>query len=157
MVNMDNLYFNEEHLMLREMVRDFAQKELKPIAQEIDKTGEFPKESIKKMAKLGLMGIPWPENYGGTGMDIRALVIAIEEIGKVCCSTAATMMAHTSLGTGGLYYFGSEEQKKKYIPQLSSGKIIGSFGLTEPNAGSDAGNTQTVAILDGDEFVVNGQ
>tara|TARA_B000000557_G_scaffold264666_1_gene270871 strand:+ start:1954 stop:3123 length:1170 start_codon:yes stop_codon:yes gene_type:complete len=157
MVNMDNLYFNEEHLMLREMVRDFAQKELKPIAQEIDKSGEFPKESIKKMAKLGLMGIPWPENYGGTGMDIRALVIAIEEIGKVCCSTAATMMAHTSLGTGGLYYFGSEEQKKKYIPQLSSGKIIGSFGLTEPNAGSDAGNTQTVAILDGDEFVVNGQ
>jgi len=156
-VIMDNLYFNEEHLMLREMVRDFAQNEVKPLAQKIDKSGEFPQESVDKMAELGLMGIPWPEEYGGTGMDTRALVIAIEEIGKVCCSTAAIMMAHTSLGTGGLYHFGTEEQKQKFIPQLASGKMIGSFGLTEPNAGSDAGNTQTTAELVGNEFVVNGQ
>lgn len=154
---MDKLYFNEEHLMLREMVREFAQNEVKPLAQKIDKSGEFPQESVDKMAELGLMGIPWPEEYGGTGMDTRALVIAIEEIGKVCSSTAATMMAHTSLGTGGLYHFGTETQKRKFIPQLASGKMIGSFGLTEPNAGSDAGNTQTTAELDGDEFVVNGQ
>ena len=109
MVNMDKLYFNEEHLMLREMVREFAQNEVKPLAQQIDKSGEFPQESVDKMAELGLMGIPWPEEYGGTGMDTRALVIAIEELGKVCCSTAATMMAHTSLGTGGLFHFGTEE------------------------------------------------
>ena len=157
MVIMDKLYFNEEHLMLREMVRKFAQNEVKPLAQQIDKTGEFPQKTINKMAELGLMGIPWPEEFGGTGMDTRALVIAIEELGKVCCSTAATMMAHTSLGTGGIYYFGTEEQKRKYMPLLASGKMIGAFGLTEPNAGSDAGNTQTKAVLDGDDFIVNGQ
>ena len=157
MVIMDKLYFNEEHLMLREMVRDFAQNEVKPLAQQIDKTGEFPQETVNKMAELGLMGIPWPEEFGGTGMDTRALVIAIEELGKVCCSTAATMMAHTSLGTGGIYYFGTEKQKRKYMPLLASGKMIGAFGLTEPNAGSDAGNTQTKAVLDGDDFIVNGQ
>ena len=145
---MEDLYFSEEHIMLRDMVREFAQNEVKPLAQKLDETGEFPHESVKKMAKLGLMGIPWEEKYGGTGMDTLALVIAIEELGKVCCSTAATLRAHTSLGTAPIVLFGTEEQKEKYLPGLASGEKIGAFGLTEPNAGSDAGNTQTRAVLD---------
>ena len=154
---MNELYFTEEHNMLREMVREFAQNEVEPLAKEIDENGTFPQESIDKMAELGLMGIPWPEEYGGTGMDFLAQVIAIEELGKVCPSTAATMMAHTSLGTAPIFMFGTEEQKQKYLPKLASGEMLGAFGLTEPNAGSDAGATQTRAILKGDEFVVNGQ
>ena len=153
----ENLYFTEEHIMLRDMVKDFANNEVKPLAQELDEKGEFPYKSIEKMAELGLMGIPWEEKYGGTGMDILALVIAIEEIGKVCCSTAATMMAHTSLGTAPIALFGTSEQKEKYMPGLASGKKIGAFGLTEPNAGSDAGNTQTRAVLEGDYYIVNGE
>ena len=154
---MEQLYFTEEHKMLRDMVRDFARNEVKPLAQELDERGGFPHESVKKMAELGLMGIPWDEKYGGTGMDTMALVIAIEEIGKVCPSTAATMMAHTSLGTAPIAVFGAEEQKERYLPGLASGKKIGAFGLTEPNAGSDAGNTQTRAVLNGDEYIVNGE
>jgi alkylation response protein AidB-like acyl-CoA dehydrogenase len=154
---MEQLYFTEEHKMLRDMVREFAQNEVKPLAQELDEKGEFPHESVKKMGKLGLMGIPWEEKYGGTGMDTLALVIAIEELGKVCPSTGATMMAHTSLGTAPIAMFGTEEQKGKYLPALASGKKIGAFGLTEPNAGSDAGNTQTRAVLKDDEYIVNGE
>jgi len=154
---MEQLYFTEEHKMLRDMVRDFARNEVQPLTQELDEKGGFPHESVKKMAELGLMGIPWDEKYGGTGMDTMALVIAIEEIGKVCPSTSATMMAHTSLGTAPIAVFGTEEQKERYLPGLASGKQIGAFGLTEPNAGSDAGNTQTRAILNGNEFIVNGE
>jgi len=154
---MEQLYFTEEHKMLRDMVREFAQNEVKPLAQELDEKGEFPYESVKKMGELGLMGIPWEEKYGGTGMDTMALVIAIEELGKVCPSTGATMMAHTSLGTAPIAMFGTEEQKEKYLPDLASGKKIGAFGLTEPNAGSDAGNTQTRAVLKDDEYIVNGE
>ncbi len=154
---MEDLYFTEEHKMLRDMVRDFARNEVKPLAQELDEKGGFPYESVKKMAELGLMGIPWDEKYGGNGMDTMALVIAIEEIGKVCPSTSATMMAHTSLGTAPIAIFGTEEQKERYLPGLASGKKIGAFGLTEPNAGSDAGNTQTRAVLNGDEYIVNGE
>ena len=154
---MEDLYFTEEHKMLRDMVRDFARNEVKPLAQELDEKGGFPYESVKKMAELGLMGIPWDEKYGGTGMDTMALVIAIEEIGKVCPSTSATMMAHTSLGTAPIAIFGTEDQKERYLPGLASGKKIGAFGLTEPNAGSDAGNTQTRAVLNGDEYIVNGE
>ena len=154
---MEKLYFTEEHIMLRDMVREFAQNEVKPIAREIDASGEFPRDTVGKMAKLGLMGIPWEEKYGGTGMDTMALVIAIEELGKVCPSTAATMMAHTSLGSGPIAVFGTENQKQKYLTKLASGEMIGAFGLTEPNAGSDAGNTQTRALRDGDGFIVNGQ
>lgn len=154
---MEEQYFSEEHFILRDMVRDFAKTELAPIAQEIDNSGSFPEESLKKMGKLGLLGIPWSEQYGGYGMDTLALVIAIEELGKVCTSTAATMMAHTSLGSAPIYLFGSEEQKKKYIPSLSSGKILGAFGLTEPNAGSDAGATETIAKKNNDGYLINGQ
>ena len=153
----EDLYFSEEHIMLRDMVREFAQNEVKPLAQKLDETGEFPHESVKKMANLGLMGIPWEEKYGGTGMDTLALVIAIEELGKECCSTAATLMAHTSLGTAPIVMYGTEEQKEKYLPGLASGEKIGAFGLTEPNAGSDAGNTKTRAVLDGDHYTVNGE
>jgi len=154
---MEQLYFTEEHKMLRDMVREFAQNEVKPLAQELDEKGGFPHESVKKMGELGLMGIPWEEKYGGTGMDTLALVIAIEELGKVCPSTGATMMAHTSLGTAPIAMFGTEEQKEKYLPALASGEKIGAFGLTEPNAGSDAGNTQTRAVLKDDEYIVNGE
>ncbi len=154
---MVELYFTEEHNMLRDMVKEFAQNEVAPLAKEIDENGTFPQESINKMAELGLMGIPWPEEFGGTGMDFLAQVIAIEELGKVCPSTAATMMAHTSLGTAPIFMFGTDEQKQQYLPKLASGEMLGAFGLTEPNAGSDAGATQTRAVLKGDEFVVNGQ
>ena len=138
------------------MVRDFAVNEIRPNAKETDK-GIFPEENIKKMAELGLMGIPWDEKYGGNGMDTLALVIAIEELGKECTSTAATMMAHTSLGSSPIATFGTDKQKEKYLPLLASGEILGAFGLTEPNAGSDAGNTQTKAVVNKDGFIVNGQ
>jgi len=154
---MKNIYFNEEHLMLESMVRDFANQELKPIAQDIDKYSKFPKDSIKKISNLGLMGIPWPEKYNGGGMDTLSLVIVIKELAKACVSTAVTVMAHTSLGTGPFYYFGTDSQKEKYLKKLASGEILGAFGLTEPNAGSDAGNTQTTAVLKNDIFIVNGQ
>ena len=153
----EDIYFSEEHKMLQQMVREFAQNEVRPMAQELDEKGEFPYELIKKMASLGLMGIPWEQEHGGTGMDTLALVIAIEELGKECCSTAATLMAHTSLGTAPIAMFGTDEQKKKYLPDLASGKKIGAFGLTEPGAGSDAGNTKTRAILQGNEYIVNGE
>ena len=154
---MDKLYFNEEHLMLRKMVREFAVNEVRPVASDIDKLSKFPQENIKKMSDLGLMGIPWHQKYSGTGMDTRALVIAIEELGKECASTAATVMAHTSLGTAPIAIFGNDHQKDKYLPLLATGKMLGAFGLTEPEAGSDAGNTQTIAKKIGDEYIVNGQ
>ena len=150
-------YFSEEHVMLKQMVQEFAEKEIKPIAQEIDSKSEFPSQIISKMSDLGLLGIPWHEKYGGNGMDTLSLVIAIEEIGKVCTSTAVTMMAHTSLGTGPIAYFGTDQQKEKYLTKLATGEILGAFGLTEPGAGSDAGNTQTTAKLEGDYYIINGQ
>ena len=150
-------YFSEEHIMLKKMVKEFAEKEIKPFAQEIDSKSKFPLEIIKKMSDLGLLGIPWDEKYGGIGMDTLSLVIAIEEIGKVCTSTAVTMMAHTSLGTGPIAYFGTEVQKEKYLSKLAKGQILGAFALTEPNAGSDAGNTQTTAELIDNYYLINGQ
>ena len=157
MVNDFSIYYTEEHILLRKMVREFAQNELLPLSIEVDTKGKFPVESIKKLSELGLMGIPWDPKYGGGGMDTLSLVITIEELAKVCVSTAATLMAHTSLGTGPFHYFGTDEQKQKYLTKLAKGEMIGSFALTEPGAGSDAGNTQTEAILNGDEYIVTGQ
>ena len=154
---MDNLYFTEEHLMLRDMVREFAINEVRPLSANIDKQSIFPEKNIKKMAELGLMGIPWDQKYSGTGMDTRALAIAIEELGKECASTAATMMAHTSLGTAPIAIFGTDDQKQKYLPLLATGQMLGAFGLTEPEAGSDAGNTQTKAVKHGNDYIINGQ
>ena len=154
---MDSIYFTEEHILLKKMVREFALNELAPLAQKIDSNSIFPKESIKKLSDLGLMGIPWETKYNGGGMDTLSLVIVIHELSKVCVSTAATLMAHTSLGSGPFHYFGTNDQKEKYLSKLASGEMIGSFGLTEPNAGSDAGNTQTKAELQGDYYIVNGQ
>lgn len=153
---MDNLFFREEHSMLVDMVRDFANTEIAPIAQDMEKNGKIPNEIISQMAELGLMGIPVPEEYGGAGMDTVAYAAAVMELAKVDASVAITMAAHTSLGSMPIVIAGTEEQKLKYLPKLASGKVIGAFGLTEPGAGSDAGSTKTTAELDGDEYIVNG-
>lgn len=150
------MHLTEEQKMLREMVRDFAQNRIKPIATEIDENERFPEEIIAEMGELGLMGIPYPETYGGAGMDYTAYALAVEEIAKVCGSTALTLAAHISLGCGPIYYFGTEEQRVKYLPELCAGQTLGGFGLTEPQAGSDAGATQTSAVENGDHFVLNG-
>jgi alkylation response protein AidB-like acyl-CoA dehydrogenase len=153
---MDNLFFNEEHTMLVKMVRNFANSEIAPIVQDMDKKGKIPKEIISQMAELGLMGIPISKEYGGAGMDTVAYAAAVMEIAKVDASVAITMAAHTSLGSLPIAIAGTDEQKKKYLPRLASGEILGAFGLTEPSAGSDAGSTKTTAELDGDEYVING-
>jgi len=147
----------EEQQMIRRMVREFAEKEIRPIAREIDARGEFPWEVIRKMAGLGLLGLPIPEQYGGSGADTVSYAIAVEEVSRVSGSIGITMAAHTSLGLYPLYRFGSEEQKKQYLPRLASGEGLAAFGLTEPEAGSDAGGVKTTAVLDGDQWVLNGQ
>lgn len=151
-----DMFLTEEQRMVREMVRDFAENEVKPIAAEIDENERFPEETLPKMAELGLLGITIPEEYGGSGMDTVSYAIAVEELSRVCGSTGITLAAHISLGVSPFVLFGSEEQKKKWIPPLCSGEFLGAFGLTEPNAGSDAGGTETTAVLDGDEWVING-
>ena len=153
---MDKLFFTDEHSMLVDMVRDFAKTEIAPIAQEMDEKCEIPKHIIEQMSELGLMGIPIPEENGGAGMDMVAYAAAVMELAKVDASVAITMAAHTSLGTMPIAISGTEEQKQKYLPKLASGEVIGAFGLTEPEAGSDAGATKTKAELDGNEYVVNG-
>ena len=147
----------EEQQMIRKMVRDFAEREIMPIAQETDETGEFPWETIHKMAPLGLLGLPIPEEYGGAGADNVSFTIALEEIARACGSTAITLDVHTSLACEPIYLFGTEEQKRKYLVPMARGEKLGAFGLTEPEAGSDAGATKTRAVLDGDEWVINGQ
>jgi len=153
---MDKLFFSEEHTMLVNMVADFAKSEIEPIVRELDNESRFPKDIITKMGDLGLMGIPVPEQYGGAGMDTVAYAAAIMELAKADASVAITVAAHTSLGTIPLVLSGSEEQKKEYVPRLASGKMLGAFGLTEPNAGSDAGSTKTMAVKNGDDYIVNG-
>jgi len=145
-----------EQEILRESVRSFAENEIKPVARELDEKEEFSYETMQKMAELGLFGIFVSEKYGGQGMDYVSYIIAVEEIARVDGSHAATVAAENSLGIGPLYYFGNEEQKKKYLPKLCKGETLWGFGLTEPNAGSDASNSQTTAVLDGNEWVING-
>jgi len=147
---------NEEQKMVRDMVRDFAQKEVAPRAALVDKTEEFPEENIRQMGELGLLGLPLPEEYGGGGGDYLSYAIAVEEIARACGSTALIFAAHVSLGCGPIYSFGTEEQKRKWLPRLCSGQGLGAFGLTEPEAGSDAGGTRTTAVRDGDHYVLNG-
>jgi len=153
---MDKLFFSEEHVMLVNMITDFAKSEIEPVARELDHESRFPKNIITKMGNLGLMGIPVPEQYGGAGMDSVAYAAAIMELAKADASVAITVAAHTSLGTMPIVLSGSEEQKKEYVPKLASGKMLGAFGLTEPDAGSDAGATKTTAEKNGDGYIVNG-
>ena len=146
----------DEQRLLRDTVRDFANQEVKPVAEELDRTKSFPYELVRKMGELGLMGIPFPEEYGGGGAGTLAYALAVEEMTRIDSSVAITMAAHTSLGTMPIYLWGTDEQKDDWLPRLCSGEKLAAFGLTEPEAGSDAGNTQTRAALDGGEWVVNG-
>jgi short/branched chain acyl-CoA dehydrogenase len=145
-----------DHELIRRTVREFAEGEVAPVAEELDRTKTFPYEIVKQLGKLNLMGIPFPEEYGGGGGDTLAYALAVEELTRVDSSVAITLCAHTSLGTQPVYLFGSEEQKREWLPRLCSGERLGAFGLTEPDAGSDAGNTRTRARLDGGEWVVDG-
>jgi short/branched chain acyl-CoA dehydrogenase len=141
---------------IRRLVRDFAQQEVRPVAEELDREKRFPYEIVEQLGKLGLMGIPYPEEYGGGGADTLSYAIAIEELARVDSSVAITVAAHTSLGTWPIYAFGSEAQKNEWLPMLCSGERLGAFGLTEPEAGSDAGNTRTTARLEDGEWVIDG-
>lgn len=144
------------HELFRQMIREFAEKEVKPLAAEVDEEERFPIETVKKMAEIGLMGIPIPKEYGGAGGDNVMYAMAVEELSRVCATTGVIVSAHTSLGTWPILKFGTEEQKQKYVPKLASGEWLGAFGLTEPNAGTDAAGQQTTAILEGDNYILNG-
>ena len=148
---------SKEQLMIREMARGFAEKEIKPRAVELDRESRFPADIFRKMGELGLLGIPFPEQYGGAGGDTVSYAIAVEEIGKACGGTGLSYAAAVSLGASPIYYFGTEEQKQKYLVPLAKGETLAAFGLTEPNAGSDAGGTRTKAVLEGDEYVISGE
>ncbi len=150
------MYLDKKYEDFRNKIREFAEKVIEPEAQKIDEKAEFSYENIKKVANLGLLGMVAPPEYGGTGMDTLKYVIAVEELSRVCGSTGITVAAHNSLAICPLYLFGNEEQKKKYIPPLAKGEKLGAFGLTEPDAGSDAGGTKTTAVLDGDSYIING-
>ncbi|MBM7585223.1 alkylation response protein AidB-like acyl-CoA dehydrogenase [Bacillus pakistanensis] len=149
------LAFTEEQQMMRKMVRDFAQTEIDPFIEKMEE-GEFPREILKKMADLGLMGITTPEKYGGSEMDFTSYIIAIHELSKVSATIGVILSVHTSVGTNPILYFGTEEQKQKYIPKLASGEYLGAFCLTEPSAGSDAGGLKTKAVKKDDHYVLNG-
>jgi butyryl-CoA dehydrogenase len=152
----DRLFFEEHHLELRSMVRDFARAEIAPIAREYDAAAEFPWPTVKKMAGLGLLGVPWPEELGGAGMDYLSYVITVHELSKVDASHGLTVSAHTNLGTSPIVEFGTEAQRRRWVPALASGRVLGGFGLTEPGAGSDAGGTATTADEKKDHWVLNG-
>ncbi|MCI1305777.1 MAG: acyl-CoA dehydrogenase [Lachnospiraceae bacterium] len=147
---------DKKHEMARSLFRDFAQNEVKPLAQDVDEEERFPVETVQKMARYGFMGIPIPREYGGQGCDPLTYTMCVEELAKVCGTTAVIVSSHTSLCMDPILTFGTEEQKQKYLPDLASGKKLGAFGLTEPGAGTDAQGQQTKAVLDGDEWVLNG-
>jgi butyryl-CoA dehydrogenase len=152
----DTLYFSEQHLAVREMVRQFARDEVAPVAKQFDADSTFPWENVKKMGELGLLGVPWSEDLGGAGLDLLSYMITIEELAKVDASTGLTVSAHTTLGTSPIVHFGTEAQKQRYVPLLASGRVLGGFGLTEPDAGSDAGGTRTTAVRRNGHYVLNG-
>ncbi len=147
---------SDDHKLIQRTVRDFARNEVAPVAEELDRTKSFPYEIVEKLGGLGMMGIPFPEELGGGGGDTLAYALAVEELTRVDSSVAITLCAHTSLGTQPVYLFGSDEQKAEWMPKLCSGSALGAFGLTEPEAGSDARNVKTRAVRDGDEWVING-
>ena len=151
-----DLELNEVQKMIRETVRDFAEREIKPVAQELDEKGEFSVENTRKMGELGLFGMYLPEKYGGQGLDTLSYIIAVEELARVDGSHAATLAAHNSLGIGPIYYYGTEEQKMKYLPQLCTGEALWAFGLTEPEAGSDSRGTKTTAKIIDNKWTING-
>ena len=153
-----DFHLSKEQLMLRKMYRDFAENEVKPLAEEVDETEEFPMETVKKMGELGMMGIYFPKEYGGAGGDVLSYAMCVEELAKVCGTTAVIVSAHTSLCCAPIFEHGTEEQKRKYLPDLLSGRKIGAFGLTEPGAGTDAQGQQTTAVLDesGENYILNG-
>jgi len=151
-----HIELTEEQKMVRDMVREFAQREVVPIARDIDETDEFPLAVVRKMGELGILGIPVPAEYEGGGGDTLSYIIAVEELSRVSGSMGITLAAHHSLGTYPIMAFGNEEQKRKYLPDLATGRKLGSFGLTEPEAGSDAAGTRTVAVKKGDRYIING-
>jgi butyryl-CoA dehydrogenase len=152
----DSLYFTEQHLAVRNMVREFARSEVAPVAAELDAKAEFPWANVKKRGELGLLGIPWPEELGGAGLDLLSYMIVINELAKVDASHAITISAHTTLGTSPIVNFGTAAQKKRFVPLLASGKVLGGFGLTEPGAGSDAAGTRSTAVRKGSHYILNG-
>ena len=151
-----NFTLSKEHEMARTLYREFAEKEVKPLAQEVDETEQFPTETVAKMAKTGFLGIPVPKEYGGQGCDPLAYAMCVEELSKVCGTTGVIVSAHTSLCCDPIQTYGTEEQKQKFLTPLAKGEKLGAFGLTEPGAGTDAQGQQTKAVLDGDEWVLNG-
>ena len=152
-----NFDLSDEQQAIRTLARDFATGEVRPVAEELDRTKSFPYEIVKKLGELGLMGIPYPEEHGGGGADNLSYALVVEELARIDSSVAITVAAHTSLGTWPIYAFGSEEQKREWLPRLCAGETLGAFGLTEPEAGSDAGNTRTTATLEDDgHWVING-
>src|SRR5690625_331197 len=152
-----NFEFTKEQEMIRQMVRDFANDVIAPRAIEIDRDAKFPKDIFDQMGELGLLGLPIPEEYGGAGADTISYALAVEEIGRVCGSTGLSYAAAVSLGASPINMFGTETQKKTYLQPLAEGRALAAFGLTEPNAGSDAGGTKTTAVLEGDQYVINGE
>ena len=152
----DALYFSEQHLATRELVRQFARDEVAPTAAKFDAEAKFPWDNIRKMGELGLLGVPWPEELGGAGLDILSYMIVIHELAKVDASHGLTISAHTTLGTSPIVRFGTKEQQIRYVPFLATGRVMGGFGLTEPEAGSDAGGTRSTAVRKGDRYLLNG-